>query len=385
MKQWINQNFFTMAFAAAAGYILLLLMTFDAFCLETVTPEQPLITIAGLKFFRNEFTILLFTLAALIGAVLARIFNRKAAVLVPLLVSSLFVFLGFIALFNVDIMQSLNPTMRISHVTMSVSRALSIVVGASGIPVGYLLTISLERVEIQKLLPAFSAVGLVAIAALADQLYVPVYLVLLVMIAVAGILCSLADREITGSFVFVKWTGSTVHRGCRAVTGLLAGFVFTLSAVCLPNYYMQALGGSEIAAMAAVACAFVFSLFLSCGKKRLPGTVCISGAVVLTLTAIFVEQKFLVLAAATLAMAAALALIWASKGSLAIALFGGVLGVATGYCVRHFAGMEVVYSGNRTLYITQPEIFGVIFTAVLVLLVLTAVERLLIKKEKDKI
>ena len=384
MKQWINRNFFTMAFAAAAGYILLLLMTFDAFCLETVTPEQPLITIAGLKFFRNEFTILLFTLTALIGAVLVRIFNRKAVVLIPLMVSSLFAFLGFIALFNVDIMQSLDPTMRISHVTMSVSRALSIVVGTSGISAGYLLTISLERADIQKLLPEFSAVGLVAIGALADQLYVPVYLVLSVMIALAGILCSLSDREITGSFVFVKWVGSTVRRGCRAVTGLLAGFAFTLSAVCLPNYYMQALGGSEIAVMAAIACAFVLSLFLSCSKKRMLGTVCLAGAVVLTLTAIFVEQKFLVLAAAVLAMAATLALIWASKGSLAIALFGSVLGVATGYCPRHFAGMGVVYSSNRTLYITQPEMFGVIFTAVLVLLGFIAVERLLIKKEEGK-
>lgn len=385
MKQWINRNFFTTAFAAAAGYILLILMTFDAFCLETVTPEQPLIIIAGLKFFRNEFTILLFTLTALIGAVLARIFNRKAAVLVPLLVSSLFVFLGFIALFNVDIMQSLDPTMRISHVTMSVSRALSIVVGASGIPAGYLLTISLEHVEIQKLLPAFSAVGLAAIAALADQLYVPVYLVLSAMIALAGILCSLADREIAGSFVFVKWTGSAVRRGCRAATGLLAGFTFTLSAVCLPNYYMQALGGSEIAAMAAVACAFVFSLLLFHGRSLFTGIACLAGAMGLSFASLFVEQKFLTLAVAVLGMAAALALIWASKGSLAVALSGGVLGAATGYCLRHFAGMEVVYSGNRTLYITQPEMFGVIFTAVLVLLVLIAVERLLVKKEKGKI
>ena len=221
MKQWINRNFFTMAFAAAAGYILLLLMTFDAFCLETVTPEQPLITIAGMKFFRNEFTILLFALTALIGAVLARIFNRRAAVLVPVLVTSLFIFLGFIALFDVDLMQSLDPEMRISHVTMSVSRALSIVAGASGIPAGYLLTVSLERADLPRLMPTAGLVGLAAITALADRLYVPVYLMIAAAIAVLGILCSQADREITGGFEFAKWSDGTPCRVCRMISWLL--------------------------------------------------------------------------------------------------------------------------------------------------------------------
>lgn len=381
MKQWINRNFFTMAFAAAAGYAMLLLLTFDAFCLETVTPEQPLITIAGLKFFRNEFTILLFTLTALIGAVLARIFNRKAAVLVPILVSSLFVFLGFIALFTVDVMQSLDPTMRISHVTMTVSRVLSIVAGASGMPVGYILTVSLESARIQELVPAAGAVGLAAIAAIADQLYVPVYLTLAVAIAVLGILCSQADREVTGSFVFYKWTGSAVRNVCWAATGLLAGFVFTLSAVCVPNYYMQNLNGTEYAVTAAVACAFAFSLLLFRSRKPVTGVICLAGAAVLALAAIFVEQKFLVLAAAILIMAAALALIWASRGGLAIALLGGVFGAVAGYCLRHFFGLEVVYSGNRTLYITQPELFIAIAAAALILLALTPAERSFAKRE----
>lgn len=382
MKKWINRNFFTMAFAAAAGYAMLLLLTFDAFCLETVTPEQPLITIAGLKFFRNEFTILLFTLTALIGAVLARIFNRKSAVLIPFLVSSLFVFLGFIALFSVDIMQSLDPTMRISHVTMTVSRVLSIVAGASGIPAGYILAVSLERAELPRLLPAAGVVGLAAIAAIADQLYVPVYLTLAVAIAVLGILCSQADREITGEFEFAKWNGGAPRKVFRIITGLLAGFLFTLSAVCVPNYYMQHLGGSEYAVMAAVACAFVLSLVLFRSRKQLTGVICLAGAAVLTLTAIFVEQKFLALAAAILTMSAALTLVWASKGGLAIALCGGVIGAAVGYGLRHFAGLEVVYSGNRTLYITQPELFIALFAAGLILLVLTAAETARMKKSK---
>lgn len=380
MKQWINRNFFTMAFAAAAGYTMLLLITFDAFCLETVTPEQPLITIAGLKFFRNEFTILLFVLTALIGAVLARIINRKAAVLVPVLVTSLSIFLGFIALFNVDVMQSLDPTMRISHVTMTVSRVLSIVAGASGIPVGYLLTVSLESAKIQKLLPAAGVGGLAAIAAIADQLYVPVYLTLAAVIAVLGILCSQADREVTGEFEFANRNGSSARKVCRAASGLLAGFVFTLAAVCVPNYYMQHLNGSEYAAMAAVACAIV-SVLLFGGKKPTAGIICLAGAAALALAAIFVEQKFLVLAAAVFVMASALALIWAAKDGLAIALFGGVLGAAAGYCLRHFAGVEVVYSGNRTLYITQPELFIAIAAAALILLALTLAERAFAKRE----
>lgn len=383
MKQWINRNVFTMAFAAAAGYAMLLLLTFDAFCLETVTPERPLITIAGLKFFRNEFTILLFTLTALIGAVLARIFNRKAAVFVPLLVSSLFVFLGFITLFNVDVMQSLDPTMRISHVTMTVSRVLSIVAGASGIPIGYILTVSLESARIQELLPAAGVVGLAAIAAIADQLYVPVYLTLAVVIAVLGILCSQADREITGEFEFARWNGGAPRKVFRIITGLLAGFVFTLAAVCVPNYYMQHLNGTEYAVMAAVACAFVLSLLLFRGSKPVNGIICLAGAAVLALVAIFVEQKFLVLAAAIPIMAAALALIWASRGGLAITLLGGVFGAAVGYCLRHFAGLEVVYSSNRTLYITQPELFIAIAAAALILLALTLAERSFEKRENN--
>ena len=382
MKQWINRNFFTMAFAAAAGYILLLLMTFDAFCLETVTPEQPLITIAWMKFFRNEFTILLFALTALIGAVLARIFNRRAAVLVPVLVTSLFIFLGFIALFDVDLMQSLDPEMRISHVTMSVSRALSIVAGASGIPAGYLLTVSLERADLPRLMPTAGLVGLAAITALADRLYVPVYLMIAAAIAVLGILCSQADREITGGFEFAKWSDGTPCRVCRMISWLLAGFLFTLSAVCVPNYYMQYLRGSESAVMAAVAFAVLLSLFLFRRRSVTVQAACLSGAAVLALLAIFVEQKFLVLAAAVFVMTAALALVWAARGGLAIALLGSVLGAAAGYCLRHFAGLEVVYSGNRTLYITQPELFIVLASAAAAMLAFVLAEHALLKKEK---
>lgn len=382
MQKWINRNFFTLAFAAAAGYTMLLLLTFDAFCLETVTPEQPLITIAGLKFFRNEFTILIFALAAVIGAAAARLLNRKAAVLIPLMAASLFAFMGFIALFDVDLMQSLDPTMRISHVTMSVSRVLSIVAGVSGIPTGYLLAASLERAEPCRLIPAFGAAALAALAALSDQLYVPVYLAFAVLAVAAGIALGYADPAVARDFTFRKRTDAAPAGVCRMLCAVLGGFLLALSALCLPNYYMQQLGGGEVAILAAVACGFLLSLYLS--RRGNASIACLPAASVLALMAVFWAEKALVLPAAVLIVAAALVSVWKSGGAAALSALGGVLGAVCAYCLRHFAGQEIVYSNNRTLYITQPNVFIAILAVCLLLLALAAAHMIAKKKLNDE-
>lgn len=113
----------------------LLLLVFDAYCRTEVVTDVLFINISGLKFHRMEFVSIIFSLAFLIGAVLEKLFKHSKG-FACFAMGVLAIFTAVFAMLNTDLFQLLFPTMRISHVTMSLSRILGILAGVSGIPVG---------------------------------------------------------------------------------------------------------------------------------------------------------------------------------------------------------------------------------------------------------
>lgn len=113
----------------------LLLLTFDVYCRTEIVTDVLFINISGLKFHRMEFVSLIFSFAFSIGLILEKLFKRRKMI-VCFALSILAVFAAAFALLNTDLFQILCPTMRISHVTMSLSRILGILAGVSGIMTG---------------------------------------------------------------------------------------------------------------------------------------------------------------------------------------------------------------------------------------------------------
>lgn len=113
----------------------LLFLTFDVYCRTEIVTDVLFINISGLKFHRMEFVSIIFSLAFLIGLILEKLFKHRKMIICSAL-SILAVFAAVFALLNTDLFQILCPTMRISHVTMSLSRILGIFAGVSGIMTG---------------------------------------------------------------------------------------------------------------------------------------------------------------------------------------------------------------------------------------------------------
>lgn len=148
-------------------YITTLFLTFDIYCKKQVTPETPLLNIAGLPFLRMDFLLIIFTLAFLIGAVIVHIFKKAVGFLLPFALGFSGLLSLFIALFDVNTLQLFDPTMRISHVIMTVSRVLAIIAGVSGGFIGAVCTILCKQKTSAKSI-AFYSIFSVILSVLAN-------------------------------------------------------------------------------------------------------------------------------------------------------------------------------------------------------------------------
>lgn len=142
-------------------YITTLFLTFDIYCKNQVTPETPLLNIAGLPFLRMDFLLIIFTLAFLIGAVIVHIFKKAVGFLLPFALGFSGLLSLFIALFDVNTLQLFDPTMRISHVIMTVSRVLAITAGVSGGFIGAVCTMIYRKKASVKSIALYSMLAVI--------------------------------------------------------------------------------------------------------------------------------------------------------------------------------------------------------------------------------
>lgn len=189
MKSLIEKNTINISAFSVVFFIISIFITFDTYCKNQVTPETPLYNIAGLPFLRMDFILILFTAAFLIGSFISILLKKGIKNLLPLSLGVLGCIALFISLFDVNTMQIIDPTMRISHVIMTVSRVLAIVAGASGIFAGIAVTAIFNSLSSKKpiLISSVSAI-IVGLIANAENMQTVLYFVC----AVLFLICSLA-------------------------------------------------------------------------------------------------------------------------------------------------------------------------------------------------
>lgn len=188
MKNIINKNTIHISAFSVVFYIVSIFITFDTYCKNQVTPETPLYNIAGLPFLRMDFILILFTAAFLIGSLVSILLKKGIKILLPLSLGVLGCIALFISLFDVNTMQIIDPTMRISHVIMTVSRVLAIVAGASGIFAGIAVMAVFNNLSSKKpiLISSVSAI-ILSVVANAENMQTVLYFVCAVLLLISSL------------------------------------------------------------------------------------------------------------------------------------------------------------------------------------------------------
>lgn len=168
MKNYISKNANSAAVFSIVFFIVHLFLTLDIYSKNQVTPETPLLNIAGLPFLRMDFLFIGFSVAYLIGMFVAKIFKNSAEMLLKFSLGIAGILVLFIALFDVNTMQLFAPVLRISHVIMTVSRVDAIVAVVSGLFAGAACTV-LSRFRVDYKIVLLSVLSAVVVSCLANS------------------------------------------------------------------------------------------------------------------------------------------------------------------------------------------------------------------------
>lgn len=136
IKKILQSNNLKAMLIANIMYMVLFFLTFDSYSLQLITPETPFMKIGDLPFYRMEFILILGSVFALIGMGIGILLKKMSSKFLPISTALVGAIAFIVAFLDVDTMQSLLPTMRISHVIMTVSRMLGILVAVSGLFIG---------------------------------------------------------------------------------------------------------------------------------------------------------------------------------------------------------------------------------------------------------
>lgn len=299
MKKWVQAHSAQFAAFSAVFFSVSLFLTLDIYCKNQVTPETPLLNIAGLPFLRMDFVLVVFAAAFAVGTIAAGILKKFACGLRVLALGALGCIAVFFALFDVDTVQLLVPTMRISHVIMTVSRVLAITAGAGGIFFGVYFSRLSDFYALKKPMCIGAAAAVAcSVFANAENLQTMLYAVCGILLLIS---CLLSDFAEPAPTVY------TVPSRPKTVRGALADFL----------------------GMCALTVFFGISYSVWCENAGFGETslTVITGCICIALVASARMRPNILHAAALL------------------------LGSAVSYCLVHFAAEVVTYSANRVIYV----------------------------------
>lgn len=316
MKKFLQTNAFNLSVFTFVFYIVSMFLTLDPYSKTEVTPETPLLNVAGLPFLRMEFVLIIFSLAFLIGTLIALIFKKAGRILLPFALGVTGLSALFFFLFDVNMMQLLDPTMRISHVIMTVSRVIAIVAGVSGLFAGIAAVfISKYKIASRACVPiAVISSILLSVFANVQSLQTLLYFICGIML-----LCSSVILD------FFPQKTKTELPVCSCKPSLTSGAAF-LTAFTLTVLY-----------------ATLYSVLWENAGISTTGFTIASGLILL-LFAVLLSKKCCCI----------------------IASIGMFLGAVVGYVLVHFASEVITYSGNRVIYVLPYGIWFIcLFVSVL--------------------
>lgn len=172
--------------AVIVVFVMVFALSFQYYFSKFISPETPLMNIGGIAFQHIEFVSILFTVAMLIGVIVSQfLLKEKIFKLVPICIALLGFIAIFIGMFTVDFFQKLAPTMRISHVIMTASRLNGIILSASGLFIGFLLSAAMSHTK--RIIHALVLALLLTVFAYSLNAFSTVYIVLGVAIVILAI------------------------------------------------------------------------------------------------------------------------------------------------------------------------------------------------------
>ena len=334
-------------------FVLLFLFSFDRYCLDFVTPETPFMQIAKLPFLRIEFISIIFSIAFLAGVVIALLFKKHSLKLVQ--ISTMFI--GLLALIigivDVNLFQILFPTMRISHVIMSVSRMTGIILGVSGVFVGISIACLLGQKQLSKgiLYGTIIAVAM-SVIAISEQWYNIMYILcgsVILLIAIMSQYCKLEKSDISAPKFAIK---TNIFPDISTFFGIIT---FVLMAILGYQYLTISLKTSTTLYVMTLAVAIIGYLicaklnFLNVSKIILMLVMIIVWAInILLPTAIMTVVAFIV-TAVTMGAFADSEKDNSYNNSLTIAI-ALLISVVVSYILIHYFSEVVKHSNNRVVY-----------------------------------
>lgn len=306
---------------ACTFFSSLLMFSLDAYCRSEILTDIVFINIAGMHFHRMEFVSIIFAVALLIGVMSEKLF-RHNKIAACFSVSVLAVFTAFFAMVNTDLFQLLSPTMRISHVTMSLSRVLGIISAVSGLFVGYAAAFALNRkADRWAAFVSVIAAAVISVFMQSSGMYRFGYLLSAVLILACAFSGVKNEKDaIPGDFAADK----------LPLKNHAVQFLFTTSAFVLLLIMPRVItvnGGMDHMTASVVSAVLLFAYFAAAEFRKV--SVC--------------------------------------------SVIGVLVGSIIHYVLVHFVCIETVYSGNRVIYSVQPAMVAVIAAVTVISFVLMKV------------
>lgn len=339
-----------------------LLATIDRYSLDYVSPETPFMKIGEMAFQRMELIAVLFGITMLAGLGVGKLFRiqAKTANMLAVGVGGCIVFL--IGVFDVDFLQKLIPTLRISHVIMTISQIIGIASGAIGLVVGLRMSATSQGGKSTWMM--LGAAGVLSILAFATNAYRTVYLLVgilaLIAVAVAALLPNSEEEQTTE---IAAEHIAPVHISQRMQSAALWGGL-AATAVCAHCYYSYTVSQAECLLVAiALASVFVLRAAKRCQVAMPVRYASIAVSVAVWIVACTTSDPFWVSAAilATVSCAGFFCHNARAEKSDFLAVAGVIVMVCLAWVLNHMLGEVVQYSGNRVVYQVHPAAMWIVW------------------------
>lgn len=369
---------------ATVLFVFVFFLTFDSYSLTQVTPELVLLNLFGLPFARMELVSILFALTFAIGAGGCLLLKNYSKNLLSLSLALIGVISLVVGILDVNLLQAILPTMRISHVIMSLSRMTAFAVGTMGLFVGFNITNFVKyavKIDIKPVLYALITALIIGILSCAENAYNVLYCLLSAVIFVVAILGQFANKSLEETN-FEKTNCLAQANGCVVTFGMTFTvlainlfLIFTLKLSIFTTFVVFFLMLVEYIAAKQIELNYI-------AKYVLWGL-----SVAFTIVCVFVQVDILIILTSTLIAFTFGNLKSGQKQSymsVFISSLGAIIATILAYVFNHYVSEVTTYSNNRVVYQIDSKLFIVVLAAILCSIALQAFPVILSKiKSKE--
>lgn len=344
--------------AVIIAFVMVFALSFQYYFSKFISPETPLMNIGGIPFQHIEFVSILFTVAMLIGVLVSQfLLKEKIFKLVPICIAVLGFIAIFIGMFTVDFFQKLAPTMRISHVIMTASRLNGIILSASGIFIGIILSAAMNHTK--RIIHALVLALLLTVFAYSLNAFSSVYIVLGVAIVILAIVYGYIGVK-NNSVNLPSENRILSVKMLDKISPVIKGGIISYFFVYGYYYFINTLSLSAIAfAVTAITAGIIWLLFSSITIHKYAKIVCalivislfVANACVPTISLLLLSIMF---GAALLGMCNKKEC--KEKYSIISGCAGAIIFAIIAMVVNHYMAEITKFSSNRIVY--EPSVYG---------------------------